>query len=330
MKTGVSVIVCCYNSAQRIFATLKCLVNQELNEDFQWEIIVVNNASTDDTKKVVEDFRACVPSRERILLVDEPRAGHMNARIKGIEVASYDILIFCDDDNHFDPGYVRLSFELMNKHPEVAVAGGWCKPKLPFYPGKWIESNYGALAIESHPKAPGYVDWVFGAGMVIRKSIFTELRSRSIEMLLVGRKGSKQTSGDDAELCQLARFLGHKVYYSPDLVLDHCISPARLTKWDFIKANYRNVFMVVYFYIMHHLTSQSDATPEKMFKTFYRSRFYYLFYFFPRIFFGKNSFYSFMMFFQNLQLAFWISLRRKSFFRTYNTIKNNLYHDDRM
>lgn len=329
MKTGVSVIVCCYNSAQRILATLKCLVDQELEAGFNWQIIVVNNASSDNTRKVVEDFRDSIRWHERILIVDELRPGLANARRTGIETAVYDLLIFCDDDNHFDPKYLTLSVELMNRHPEVGIAGGWCKPKLPFYPGKWIEANYGALAIEAHPRPAGYVDWVFGAGMIIRKSIITELQRNGIELLLSGRKGSKQTSGDDAELCLMARFLGYKIYYCPNLILDHCISPARLSKWNFVKANYRNVFMLVYFDIMHHFISQSGTPPEKIYLAFKRSRFYNMLYYLPRIVFGKNSFYSFMMFYQNVQLALWIFFRRQLFFKTYDTIKYNLYHDKR-
>jgi glycosyltransferase involved in cell wall biosynthesis len=324
--SGVSVIICCYNGASRILETLRFLVSQKINDKLQWEIIVIDNASTDDTHNIVREFIKHTSSSINFRLIREDLPGLINARKKGIENAKYDILIFCDDDNHFECDYIEQAFNLMIDKPEVAIAGGWCKPKLPFYPGKWIEANYGALAVGAKAKQSGYVDWVFGAGMVVRKEIFEELRLRGISLLLTGRLGAKQTSGDDAELCQLGRFIGHKVYYSQDLVLHHKISAHRLTRWNFVKVNYRNVYMVAYFYLLHKLINNRMERPSKLYLGFLATRIKQATFFLPRMILGNNNFYCFVMFFQNAQLFFWLFFRRKEFFETYKSVRMNLYH----
>lgn len=323
---GISILICCYNSAARINETLEHVFALNVPAELLCEVILVDNNSIDDTRAIaIQTHDRVRKASMTFKVVIETTPGLFFARSKGIQESKFELILFCDDDNHLNNDYLEIAARLFDQQPAVAIAGGWVKPKLSFYPGKWIEANYGALAIEASPKNAGYVDWVFGAGMIIRKNVFNELKHQGISLHLTGRLGMKQTSGDDAELCHLVRFLGYKIYYSPELILYHKISPHRLTKWNFIKVNYKNVFMVVYFYILDRLARQAEISPSKIQVAFLKSRVYNLFYFFPRIFFGKNSFYSFMMFYQNFQLTFWIFLRKKRFLETYNVIKSNLY-----
>lgn len=315
--------MCCYNSSDRVVETLSFLGLQKV-DGVKWEVIVVNNCSADNTRNVVNDF---IVSNEElpIKLVEESRPGLVHARTKGIEAASYDVLVYCDDDNHLEENYLQEAFILMCENPEVFIAGGLIKPKLPFYPGKWIEANYGALAIGARAEKSGYVDWVFGAGMVVRKDLYAELQSKGISLLLTGRSGSKQTSGDDAELCHLARFLGHTIYYSQKLILHHKVAGYRLSRWHFIASNYKNVFMVVYFYLLDKYMKEKERKVGPLLLEFFGTRVTNFFYFLPRIFLGKNRFYSFMMLFQNAQLLFWLALRRRKFMETASMIRGNLY-----
>ena len=264
-----------------------------------------------------------------MIVIDELLPGQMMARKRGIQEAANSIVLFCDDDNHLSSDYITEALKVFKKFPEVGIVGGWCKPKLSFYPGKWIESNYGALAIEANPRSEGYTNWVFGAGMLIRKKIFMEMKSKGIELLLTGRLGTKHTSGDDAEICQISRFLGHKVYYTPNLILFHKIAPHRLSRWSFIKANFRNGHIVKYFYIMEALIKDADVQNDKLYFSFTKSRIFDIFYFIPRIIFGKSNFFSFMIFYQNIQLLYEIVLGKTEFANTYDQIKRNLYGRER-
>lgn len=327
MAEGVSVIVCCYNSESRIAETIQYLVVQEVPRELTWELIIVNNASTDNTKAIASQSWEGNSPNASFQIVDELNPGLSSARLKGIAVSRYDILIFCDDDNHLDRHYVFRAYELMHENPNAGIAGGWVKPKLPFYPGKWIEDFYPALAIGKQLETDNTVEWVFGAGMVLRKKIFHTLNERNISLLLTDRIDTKQTSGGDAEICVAAKFIGYTIFYSNSLVLEHKIAAHRLTKKSFIKANYRNVFSVVYLYLMERLIKNKEYTHSALYREFFFDRILLIIYFFPRWLFGKHRFYSFIMLYQNIQLFFWLVTRKKRFIATSLLIRNNLYHE---
>lgn len=326
MSLGVSVIICCYNSEARIVPTLHHLSRQEVPENLFWEVIVVDNASTDNT--VLVATRSWVSKSSNVLfkIVNQPIPGLSHARKKGIENSSYDILIFCDDDNHFQNDYVTKAFQIMIARPEVGIAGGLSKPKFTVNPGKWICDFYAALAIGESGKPDSYVNWVFGAGMILKKRIFNELRTRNISFLLSDRVGKKQTSGGDSEMCLLVRFLGYKVYYSSQLVFEHCISTHRLTKFDFFKKSHQNFFAVAYLFLLEGLMVHSSVSASKLFFSLVTKRLLSIISFTPRIFVGNHRYYSFLTVYGNIFFVFWLFIRLQKFHKTYRSIKVNLYN----
>src|SRR6185437_11337360 len=103
MSAGISVIICCYNSATRITPTLQHLFNQKGISLSSWEIIVVDNASTDNTcEKAIEIWESFGPGKPDFKVISEPTPGLSAARQKGINEALYDYVLFCDDDNWLD------------------------------------------------------------------------------------------------------------------------------------------------------------------------------------------------------------------------------------
>jgi len=321
---GVSVIICCYNSSNRITTTLEYLANQSVASSISWEVIVVNNASTDNTREVAQSH--CIGSavNPSFRIVDQPIPGLTAARQKGIEVSIYDILIFCDDDNHFEPTYVQDAYELMLRNSQIGIAGGWVKPRLPFYPGKWIEQNYAALAIGKQSDHNQFVEWVFGAGMILRKKFFDDLKSRKIKLLLSDRKGANQSSGGDAELCQLAKFIGYKVYFSPNLILFHQIDGKRLTKQSFIKSNFQNLHATVHLYLLEKLISDGNLTLRKIKLSLLRTRCSRILNAIPRLLSGRHSFLNFLEIGVGSVLISWILLHGSEIKKSFVEIKQNL------
>src|SRR5438874_1022703 len=98
-KDGISVIICCYNSSARLPKTLEYLASQEVPLNIYWEVIIVNNNSSDDTVIVAQKEWAKYKLRVPFKVVDENVAGTIHARKRGIAEASYELLLFCDDDN---------------------------------------------------------------------------------------------------------------------------------------------------------------------------------------------------------------------------------------
>lgn len=234
MKPGVSVIICCYNSAKRLPETLRHLALQEVPVNIPWEVIVVNNASTDDTVQVAKEEWAKYSSPIPFKIVDQPDPGLSRAREKGFEVAAYEYCLFCDDDNWLQKDYVNIAFETMESDPMIGVVGGQgepivCKEKLIL----WESLNKTGYGIGPQHHESGDITkisgQVYGAGAVFRRLSYLDLKRNGFTSLLSDRKGTKLSSGGDTELCLALVLKGYKIYYSEKLNFKHYIPRERIS-----------------------------------------------------------------------------------------------------
>lgn len=232
MHSGVSVIICCYNSAKRLPETLRHLALQEVPTNIPWEVIVVNNASTDDTVQVAEQEWTTYNLSVSFRILDQPNPGLSNARDKGFEVATYEYCLFCDDDNWLQKDYVRIAFETMESDPMIGAAGGQGEPI--FEGGKpiWFNDKVWGYAIGKQLPKSGYVDRnkgkLFGAGLIVNKKKWESLKLPFETMLCGDRTGLKLQSGGDTELCFIMVVNGYKLFYNEDLKFKHLIEKKRL------------------------------------------------------------------------------------------------------
>lgn len=320
-ENDISVVVCCYNSSSRLPETIKHL-SQQKSSGFSWEIIVIDNLSTDATERVAKEELAKV-AHISYRVIKEETPGLAAARERGVKEANYGIIVFCDDDNHLEPDYLQKANAIMASRPEVGILGGLVKPKLVYYPGKWIESMYTAMGIGARGKEDGYVSWVFGAGMVIRKRIFTEFKERNIGFILSDRTGNKQTAGGDSEWCELAKYIGYKIYYSSSLVLYHYMQEHRLKKSFFFKG-YSMVYAPVYLWLLSKIVNSAATSNDELYKIFLKEKTKNIVYHLPRIIISRYQFYNFISLYQALLTFFWLLFRRKKFNEIYQTIIKNL------
>ncbi|WP_022823992.1 glycosyltransferase [Hymenobacter norwichensis] len=231
---GVSVIVCCYNSSNRLSATIEHLANQKVPAGILWEIVIVDNNSTDDTKE-----RAAVEWRKynstvSFRVVVEQSPGLSAAREKGIEEALYDYLIFCDDDNWLDCNYVNKVFELLKAHPQVAVVGGNNVAVFETAPPAWISFFQHSYAIGNQGEGTFEIlegnRYIVGAGMAFKKAAYLDIKRKAFNFYLTDRIGNKVVGGGDVELCFIFKLAGYKIAYSAELILQHYMPSVRITK----------------------------------------------------------------------------------------------------
>lgn len=237
MLRGVSIIVCCYNSAFRLPETLRHLAMQEVASDIPWEVIVVNNASTDDTSVVATKEWGKHLCNTAFKVIDQPIQGLSAARKMGVEQAIYKYIIFCDDDNWLAPNYVQLAFEIMNDDPEIGVLGGQTEVVSTIQPPDWFEDVKGNYAVGKQSNASGDITsrgYLWGAGFVLRRNLLMKCYEVGLFSLLSGRKVNELSSGDDTEICQWFIMSGYKLYYDEKLKLKHFIPEVRL-KQDYFK-----------------------------------------------------------------------------------------------
>lgn len=233
MVKGVSVVVCCYNSEKRLPDTLRHLARQKVNDSLQWEVIVVDNASTDNTAMVAAKLWKEYRGQDVLSIVHQSQPGLNHAREKGIEVARYEYIIFCDDDNWLEENYVSRAFYLMEKNKKIGVAGGLGTAYFETPAPGWLE-NGGLLVAGPQAPVAGKVEanYVFGAGAVFRKSVYQHIRSTGYQNKLSDRKGNDLSSGGDYELCYLFAMAGYDIWYDPSLKFGHYYPASRMS-WDY-------------------------------------------------------------------------------------------------
>jgi glycosyltransferase involved in cell wall biosynthesis len=236
MPSGISVIICCFNSSTRITPTLLHLYNQKDIPLSSWEIIVVNNCSTDNTVEKVGQLWESLPSNKPGLsIVNELTPGLSAARQKGITESYFDYVLFCDDDNWLDENYLSLALNIMQNNPLIGALGGtgipvFEKSEPPYF---WV-NQYHVLAVGNQSGIDGDITdergVLYGAGLVLNKDAYNALKEKfQFKFLLSDRIGDNLASSGDHELCLALRKIGFRIFYSKSLKFKHYIPENRTT-----------------------------------------------------------------------------------------------------
>ncbi|WP_262885406.1 glycosyltransferase [Foetidibacter luteolus] len=246
-------VICSHNGAARMPATLKHLAEQEVSENMPWEVVLVDNASDDNTGDIASEIWNTLKTNTDLKVVKEPAAGLSFARKKGIATARYNVIVYCDDDNWLSKDYLNNVYEHMICHPGTGILGGqsdaYFEKDKPF----WFDEfalNYVVgkpLAASGNANSRKYIA---GAGMAVRKQIYTQLDEVFFESQLVGRKGRNLSAGDDSEICLLALFMGYDLYYEEKLKFVHYMPQQRLS-WKYCVEMVSKGFAIpqLYFYM---------------------------------------------------------------------------------
>jgi glycosyltransferase involved in cell wall biosynthesis len=236
---GVSVIVCCHNAARRLAPTLQHLAAQDVAEDIPWEVLVIDNASTDGTAELA---RSLWPADHRIPLrvIPESHPGLSYARAAGLAAARYEYISFVDDDNWVCPKWVETAARIFDRDSQVGACGGAIKAVFETEAPPWFEryqrdfavGNWGPVA-----KYTSHMD-IWGAGLSLRRTAWEQLRSAGFSASLTGRRGQRLTAGEDTEICAALTLLGWKLWYDPSLELQHFMPSGRLN-WSYLRRLWR-------------------------------------------------------------------------------------------
>jgi len=241
---GVSIIICCYNSADRLEPTLRHIARQKLDHKYGLEVLVIDNNSNDDTASVAwsiwNDQKSSIP----FSVLSEKTPGLMAARLCGIENSKYKYIIFSDDDNSLCEDYTKVVYEILEKYRDVGILNGDSFESVSdtFSLPYWWEDFKKGFAVGRQGTKEGYAAkdryFFWGAGISFRKSALVELFSSGFDYKLSGRKGNLLTAGEDGELCLGLQLKGYKLYYSPRLFLQHHIPEDRINE-DYLIRQHR-------------------------------------------------------------------------------------------
>lgn len=230
MTKPLTVVICTHNRARLLADALESLEGQILPRD-RFEVIVVDNASTDDTAAVVETF--CARGRIDLRAVREPELGLDAARNRAIREARGEIVAFLDDDARARYDWAAEILRGSERH-DAPILGGrvdliWEVPRPDWFSDVLlrylIHCDYGPEVIEvtSPP-------WLYGTNVAFRRSLFQEI---GLFRLDLDRKGDSLMGGGDTEFLKRAHARGKSLLYLPSLVVRHLVPASRLTRHFF-------------------------------------------------------------------------------------------------
>ncbi|QEC69082.1 glycosyltransferase family 2 protein [Panacibacter ginsenosidivorans] len=273
-SNGISVLICTYNGANRLGKTLAHLAAQVTVDSLKWEIILIDNNSNDNTSEISKNIWQQLSCKIPFYIFKEPRPGKSFALETGVSKSNYDILIICDDDNWLQENYVQYAYDFLQKNRTVGILGSFAEPYLDSAKPLWFDKYENVFAIGRQMPQTGIANkrnYLFGAGMVIRKEIYTTVAALNHEMFLTCRKGNELSSGGDSEICLLAMQLGYDLYYDEGLQFTHYISPGRL-KWSYcvemITKGFASpqIYYAIYDYCFNAVNKNEAADFENLYR----------------------------------------------------------------
>lgn len=232
---NITVILCTFNRCESLAQALHSIASSLLPDSVTWEVLVVDNNSTDQTRNTANEFIRQYPGKLRYLF--EPRQGKSHALNRGVREARGDILAFMDDDVTVEPKWLQnLTTPLTNER--LAGVGGRIVPAREFQPPKWLAvkgpySTVGMLALfDRGDCATELHEAPFGTNMAFRKSVFVKYGGFRTDM---GPCPGSEMRNEDTEFGRRILAAGEKLWYEPSAVVYHAIPQERLTKSYFLR-----------------------------------------------------------------------------------------------
>ncbi len=232
-----SIVIPTFNGAMRLPRVLVALAAQTAL-DGSFEVLVVDNASTDETAAVAQHDPSAQRLRERgidVRVVAEPRQGTTHARIRGVRESRSELVCFLDDDNIPESDYIANALALFEEQ-SVALAVSRVSPEWEVAPPPSIIRRQHLFAV-NHYMGDAPADWgargtivpTITAGMWVRRQVFlTAIPCDRIDLLVGGRVGQQLFCGEDIEIGSLIGKAGYRRVYAPTLRLIHQIPKRRL------------------------------------------------------------------------------------------------------
>jgi glycosyltransferase involved in cell wall biosynthesis len=220
----VTVAIPTYNRAGLLRQTLAGIVRQDFPRD-QFEILVIDNNSRDDTAAVVTSFATARPAPRYLL---ERQQGLDYARNRAIAEAQGEIILFGDDDILAEPDWIaRMVAPFATPAgPRIGAVGGEVIPVFPDGLPSWVAEWHGPLAFrpEAGPLPPHQSP--MGANLAFPRTVFTQLGRFHAGL---DRAAGNYFSGGDSEMIRRVRAAGLEVWFAPQGAVRHQMPASRTT-----------------------------------------------------------------------------------------------------
>lgn len=233
-----------YNGAKRLPAVLEQLRWQVDTEQISWEVVIVDNNSTDKTAAIIQQYQVNWPQRYPLHYYFEPRQGAAIARRRAVKESQGELIGFIDDDNLPSASWVAAAYAFGKAYPKAGAYGGQIHGEFEVEPPKNFKKIAPFLAlVERGPQPFCYNTYNKvlppGAGLVVRKQVWLDRVPERffLQGPVAGTLGSK---GEDLEALSYIQNAGWEIWYNPEMHIRHTIPNWRLER-DYLISLVRSV-----------------------------------------------------------------------------------------
>jgi glucosyl-dolichyl phosphate glucuronosyltransferase len=239
----VTVAICTWNRAGLLNKTLEHMKGLEIPTGIAWEVLVVNNNSTDDTDSVIARHQESLPLRRLF----ESKQGHCNARNTAVAGARGELVLWTDDDVLVDKRWLAALVEAAVRYPRAQGFGGPIEPWFPVPPDPEYLAAFPALRVGfcglDHSLPEGIIETqqIFGANMAFRRRVHVNHKFDPAIGMRPKKIGSRRNrtdlavgGGDEVELVQKLRAAGAQIVWIPTMRVKHYVDPRRMT-FDYLR-----------------------------------------------------------------------------------------------
>ena len=275
LQPGISIILCTFNGADKLPPTIQALADQRVPKHIPWEIIFVDNDSTDNSSAIAKAVWNSIKDKPNIPVacLSEQKSGKYYALEKGLKQARYKYFIIVDDDNRLSSDYVHQAFELIDKQPHIGAIGS--HSQATFQDDALLIPAWFRTGAERYAVGEQGVDGdvtkrkhLWGAGLVSKTELYLKMYEKYPSLLFNSSKKDILV-GEDTEYCLRLILRGFRLHYSSKLKLFHFIPNQRLGReyWKKLNNNINQSFEVIdVYYMAAKVSSEKYRKPLQLLK----------------------------------------------------------------
>lgn len=226
---NMTIAICTWNRSRLLGQTLESLTKLTIPKGVNWEVVVVDNNSTDDTKQIVQNFSSDLP----LLYVFEATQGHSVSRNTALSRASGDLIVWTDNDVVVPSHWLQSYAKAAASYPDAAFFGGTIAPEFESPKPLWLQETWEKCKAVYAARDLGEKDFQlssgqfpYGANFAIRAEIQKEFSFDST----TGRKSGDLLGGDEISMLRQVTDAGHHGIWLGKAELAHIIPDDRATE----------------------------------------------------------------------------------------------------
>lgn len=222
----LSILIATRSRADLLQGTLASMCDLD-TDGLRWEVVVVDNGSTDATPQVLESYRSRLP----LVILSQPEPGKNRSLNVALPRLRGAVTILTDDDVLLPRNWLQVWQQAVERWPDDSVFGGKILPKLPEGTPAWIAADDFPFraqcfaAFDPRQSEGPYDATAFGPNFAVRTAVFDAHRFADS----LGPAGSVYAMGGETEFLMRLRRAGHRVIYVPEASVEHVIEPERVS-----------------------------------------------------------------------------------------------------